>query len=462
MSCQEDEDRDLKNRINFLEKKVADHEALEAKHKETLHDLYVHQEELKVQNDDLVAAQREIEISAKKHHDLFDFAPVGYVLLNKNNVIENINFTFSKMLGKYKNSYIGKPLFLYVTPPFRELLASHLRKVWQHVEKTAVDEIEMIDHQKKIFSVSLESALVLDYDSGENHCQTAIIDITEKKQALEEKRKLQAQLFQSQKMETMGTLAGGIAHEFNNMLAIIMGNTELLMDEPTSRIEREFLQDIFHAAVKGKELVRQMLLFAHRHDSKHETLSLNELINKNYEMVKKLMPPAIEIKINLQDNLWLVMANANQLEQVLINLALNAGDAMPDGGVLTISADNAAVGEELRRRYPILEKDQYVRITISDTGTGIPEETRNQIFDPFFSTKEVGKGTGLGLSVVDGIVRSHNGAIFCESRLLKGTDFIIFLPAAKNIKHTIVKQAENIGESAESAGRKGITYVLNE
>jgi PAS domain S-box-containing protein len=250
-----------------------------------------------------------------------------------------------------------------------------------------------------------------------------VIDITETK-------KLEAQLRQAHKMEAVGTLAGGIAHDFNNLLQAVQGYAELLlMKIGKEEGECREIQEISRAAKRGGELIRQLLTFSRKMDPKLQPLDFNGIVDDVRKLLERAIPKMISIELHLGEDLHTVNADAAQMEQVLMNLSVNARDAMPDGGTLTIETRNVILDEEHHRGQPELEPGDYVLLTVSDTGQGIDKATLEHIFDPFFTTKEFGKGTGLGLAMVYGIVKNHHGHITCTSQPGEGTTFEIHLPA---------------------------------
>ena len=243
-------------------------------------------------------------------------------------------------------------------------------------------------------------------------------DITARKQ-------MEKQLRQSQKMEAVGTLAGGIAHEFNNLLAIILGNTELLKDAPLDD-DMEYIDSIYNASIRGRKLIKQILSYTRKSDEKLVPLNLKIEIQNTIKMLNRIMPRSIVIQTDISDDLYMTNANSGQIEQILTNLAINAKDAMPDGGTLTFIAKNAS--DDDLTAIQDRKKDRYIKLLITDTGHGMNQDTLEQIFDPFFSTKPLGKGTGLGLSVVFSMIESYGGCISCKSAPGKGATFTIYLP----------------------------------
>ncbi len=242
-------------------------------------------------------------------------------------------------------------------------------------------------------------------------------------------KELEAQLVQAQKLEAIGTLAGGIAHDFNNLLQAVQGYADLLLcDEGRTERDCRALENIHRAAKRGGELTRQLLTFGRKVESKKWSLDLSKEAMEVGKLLERTIPKMIEIQLHLEASPGIVHADPGQIEQVLMNLAVNAKDAMPDGGKLTISVENKKLDEEYCKTHPETTPGDYVVLSISDTGHGMDDETLKHIFDPFYTTKEVGKGTGLGLAMVYGIVKDHGGYITCNSKPGEGTRFRIYLP----------------------------------
>ncbi|MFH0957502.1 MAG: ATP-binding protein [Pseudomonadota bacterium] len=254
----------------------------------------------------------------------------------------------------------------------------------------------------------------------------------ERKRGEEEREKLEIQLFQAQKLESIGTLAGGIAHDFNNLLQVIQGFAELLlMKKQETDSDRNALMSILHAAQSGADLVLRILAFSRKTNINPEPINLNNQIEQASKLLSRTIPKTIDVELRLEEMLELVSADAIQIEQVLMNLALNAVDAMPEGGKLTIETKNVILNDSMNEVHLDCNPISSVQLSISDTGQGMDAEILKHMFEPFFTTKGVGRGTGLGLSVVYGIVKQHGGDITCESELGKGTTFKIYLPVAQ-------------------------------
>lgn len=268
------------------------------------------------------------------------------------------------------------------------------------------------------------------------------------------KRKLlEGQLLQAQKMESLGTLASGIAHDFNNILAIVLGYASQM--ETDEYIQKNFLKNvkaIAEAVRRGSGMVKQLLTFSRKTDLHTAVISLNSVIEEFVKLLNETFPKTIEIQIDLDRSIPAVRADINQVHQILLNLSLNAKDAMDKGGVLQISTMLVSA-EMLSKKFTNVNQERYVCISVSDAGHGMDEETRLRIFEPFFTTKEIGKGTGLGLAVVYGVVQSHNGFIDVESEIGRGTTFNVYLPAytINSIQHeAIIQEPEFLWNGTET------------
>ena len=246
---------------------------------------------------------------------------------------------------------------------------------------------------------------------------------------ISEQRQLEQQFAQAQKMQAVGQLAGGVAHDFNNVLQAIIGYSDLLLanHRPTDPSFQDIMQ-IKQNANRAASLVRQLLAFSRRQTMRPEVLNLGDVLSDLSMLLKRLLGERVELDLRHGRDLWFVKADVNQFEQVVVNLAVNARDAMPDGGKVTIRTANVSAPEAAALNLQGLPTAELVMIEVSDTGTGIPPEVMDKIFEPFFTTKEVGKGTGLGLSTVFGIVKQSNGFIYVDSGLGQGTSFRVFLP----------------------------------
>ncbi len=255
-------------------------------------------------------------------------------------------------------------------------------------------------------------------------------DITERKRTEDEKAALELQLRQSQKMEAIGTLAGGIAHDFNNLLTVILGYSELIISDKDER-DRDYddLKKVMHAGQTAADMVQQILAFSRKTETKFWPINLNKQVPQLRKMLSRLIPRTIEVQIDLASDLPTVNADPAQIDQILMNLAVNARDAMPNGGKLAIETKAVVLDDEYCSTHIEASRGLHALLTVSDTGTGIDRASSDHIFEPFYTTKEPGQGTGLGLAVVYGIVKSHGGHITMHSEPGVGTTFKIYLPA---------------------------------
>jgi nitrogen-specific signal transduction histidine kinase len=243
-----------------------------------------------------------------------------------------------------------------------------------------------------------------------------------------ERKAMEQQLLQAQKLEGIGTLAGGIAHDFNNLLAMILGSAELLRRQSEKYPSlSKYVDRIIEASERGASISRQLLIFSRPDQAELKQISLSVTITELVELLKHFLPKSISIESEINAEIDIIMGDAGHLHQAFLNLALNANDAMPGGGLLAIREFSVPY-EILQKKFPQCEHQVYVAVSIADTGFGIDEDVKAKIFDPFFSTKERGKGTGLGLSIVHGIVKSHQGFIAVEDAPVKGTIFTLYFP----------------------------------
>ena len=283
-------------------------------------------------------------------------------------------------------------------------------------------------------------------------------EIRDHHRAEKEKMEVEDHLRQAQKIEAIGTLTGGIAHDFNNMLGIIIGNTELALDDvPDWNPASEFLKEIHLASLRAKDVIRQLLSFSRKSRSQRRVMDIAPIIKETMKMLRATIPTSVAFMEDVPDNLRWVLADPAQINQVLMNLCTNAAHAMEEGGVLQVKLEEVEIKGDNALRYPDLEPGRYVELIVKDTGLGIKAHILDRIFDPYFTTKDVGKGTGLGLSVVHGIVKSHDGHIRLESRPGEGTAFEIFFLALDEMPEQEEKEVDPFPR-----GRETILFVDDE
>ena len=345
--------------------------------------------------------------------------------------LDMLHLTEEQVIGKYNafEDANAKHLYKKLYSVFNEGKTFTFEERW-NIQTSSDEESTFVYLNGIVFPIINQSGIVTNVVfTGK--------DVTKQKLAMVELKEKEAQLQRSQKMETVGILAGGIAHDFNNLLYIISGTSELLIMDADTK-DQELLFEIVKATKRGADLVKQLMAFSRKSEMNLYAIRLNSEISRIKKMLDRLLPRMITIDLDLADNLSTIKADKGQIEQVILNLCLNAKDAMPEGGALTIRTKNSTVDENLTKVNPGkpigLKEGKCVILTVSDTGYGMDRKTKDHIFDPFFTTKGIGKGTGLGLSVIYGIVEGHHGYITCESELGKGTTFKIYFPATSDDK----------------------------
>jgi nitrogen-specific signal transduction histidine kinase len=254
-------------------------------------------------------------------------------------------------------------------------------------------------------------------------------------QDISERRHLEQQLRQSQKMEAIGRLAGGVAHDFNNLLMVIKGHTELLLNvlPPSDHVARK-IEQIDRSADRATALTRQLLAFSRMQVLQPQVINLNSIVEEMGKLLPRLIGEDIELVVRADQKLGAILADATQMEQIIMNLAVNSRDAMPNGGKLVIETRNADLDQTYTASHPLMKPGAYIQLTVSDSGCGMDAETESHIFEPFFTTKEKGKGTGLGLATVYGIVKQSGGFIWVYSEVGKGSSFKIYIPRVDQVE----------------------------
>lgn len=347
------------------------------------------------------------------------------------------DYSWDEMIHKLGHS----PNLVVLKKPFDNIealqLAHALTEKW-HLNRQVRAQLENLDAQVRHRTAELEAAN------------------EQLKGEIAKQLKLEAQLRQSQKMEALGQFAAGVAHDFNNILTVIQGNSSLLLDQLREDPAcAESLNDISIAAERAARLVRQLLAFSRRQVLKPEPLNLGRVVNSLQEMLKRLLGDHITFEVQTPPDLPPVQADLSMMEQVIMNLSVNARDAMPKGGKLTVRMDTVSIAAGEVQKNSEIQPGRYVRLTVSDTGCGIAPELLPRIFDPFFTTKETGKGTGLGLATVYGIVKQHNGWVEVQSTVQQGTAFRVFLPVCADDSPT-----EGRAQPAPASTGRGTECVL--
>lgn len=387
-----------------------------------IQELRVHQAELEMQNEELNRTRDELEQALKNYTDLYDFAPVGYFSLSRDGTIRAVNLTGTQLLSVERSRLIGRSLLLLFFAESRRIFSDFLDKVFAGEGEQSC-EVILTRKDLPPLHVQINGNLVGD------ECFAAVMNITERKE-------LEKQLLHAQKMESLGLFVGGVAHDFNNLLTAISGYGEAIREsDPEDPEIRDSLAAILEAADRAAELTRGLLAFGRREEINRQPVNLCDVVVSTEKLIRKLIGEHIRVETSLPDKKLTIMADSSQLSQVLMNLAANARDAMPTGGRLSITVEEFSVKPGLEARYELPAPGRYARLSLADTGTGISEVAKARMFEPFYTTKEVGKGTGLGLSIVYGIIRQHGGSVTVSSSQGAGTTFNIYLPLIEGKVH---------------------------
>ena len=382
--------------------------------------------------------ERELRKSEERYRMIFEQSSLGIIHFDQNGVIVGCNKKFAEIMGSSRKKLIG----------FNMLKSMQDKKMLSAIERalsggTGYYEGDYLSVTGgKLTPMRAIYNRIISEDGSVLGGLSLYEDITEKK-------KLEAQLQQAQKMEAVGTLAGGIAHDFNNILQAIFGYTEiLLMGKEPSNPDYEKLEAIEKSAQRASDLTKRLLIFSRKVESKLRLVNLNNEIEQVSQMLERTIPKMINIELHLSEDIKIINADPAQIEQIMMNLGVNARDAMPDGGRLIFETENVILDEEYCKIHSGSKPGQYVKLSISDNGHGMDKETLRHIFEPFYTTKDTGKGTGLGLAMVYGIVKSHNGYIMCYSEPDEGTTFKIYFPI-------IEKEAERVESKKDKIPIKG-------
>ncbi len=392
---------------------------------------------------ELLEKQKSLRLSEEKYRSLFEFAPDGIVISTISGRILSYNRSFLQMFQLNEEQVASlSAKDLYVDLKTRERIMAELLRNGsvQNLEVTLkrMDGTEL----PALLSQKLISAGIMAGEINAEEDQDVLIEAIIRD--ISSRKEVEKQLIQAQKMESVGLLAGGVAHDFNNLLAGIMGYASLIVSQTNENSElRRYAETIEHSATRASELTQKLLAFARGGKYKIEVINLNEIVDEVAAFLSRTLEKNITLSKELAPDLFFVEADPSQMSQVLLNLCVNARDAMPSGGELLIKTFNTSLEEKISSASDRNQPGRYVAITVADTGTGMDEDILPRIFDPFFSTKERGKGTGLGLSMVYGIVKNHGGYIDVESKPGVGTTFTVYLPAT-DIKTKIVKERKEV------------------
>jgi PAS domain S-box-containing protein len=371
--------------------------------------------------------------SEEQYIDLFEHAPDMYHIVNSDGTIISCNQTEADRLGYEKAELINQSILKLYPQNFHREVLDLIDQAFRQGRALKDIEEQFITKSGDILSISSNASIINDDSQKPLLLRFASRDISEKK-------KLEAKVFQSQRIDSIGNLAGGIAHDFNNILTSILGSVAIIKRKTKKGAPLESLIGVIETASRrGAGLTRQLLTFARKEKTPHKPIAVNDVIDETIDLFERSTTTAIVVERKLTDETAIVSGDDGQIQQALLNLMINARDAMPDGGLLTI---------ESKIQKPTMDplfdghEGSYVVISVRDTGIGIPPEIQPRIFEPFFSTKNFGFGTGLGLSVVYGVVRAHNGQVIFKTELGKGTVFYLYFPLLREdgIVSTMLKK----------------------
>ncbi|MFH0789746.1 MAG: PAS domain S-box protein [Pseudomonadota bacterium] len=369
------------------------------------------------------------------------------IFIQRGSKIVFANQRLHKMLGYQEGELEGRDHWVVYHPDYQSIALKRAQARMSGEEALSQYEVKLQCKDGTTFDGEVRARAIL--FGQEPGIQVWIRDITERKRAEEERDKLQEQLFQAQKMESVGRLAGGVAHDFNNLLTAIIGNAEMaLMDEDKEGAKAEVLGEIIKAGERAAGLTRQLLAFSRKQVIQPEVADLNEVVSEMAKILRRLIGEDIELTTILAPDPGRVEVDVGQIEQVIMNLAVNARDSMPGGGKLTIETADVELDEEYAAGRVAVRSGPYVLLSVSDNGIGMTSEVQEQIFEPFFTTKEKGRGTGLGLATVYGIVKQSRGNIWVYSEPGQGTTFKIYLPRLDKS----VEEVKRPGPKAEFRG----------
>ncbi|MGM0601432.1 MAG: ATP-binding protein [Candidatus Rifleibacteriota bacterium] len=401
--------------------------------KSVLHELLVHQIELEMQNEELCNIRKELEASRARYFDLFNHAPVGYVSLNEDGLILESNMTAATLFGLSVDELKNQPLSHYIIPEDQDIFYHHRQNLFNSCS-TQECELRMNRKDKAsepiVFWARLESSVTTpDLTSNESpgknglNCRIIISDITEN-------RVLAERLTQAQKMETIGLLAGGVAHDYNNKLAVIIGYAELALNtDITPQSASIFFEEILKAAQHSAAITRQLLTIARKQMISPIVIDMNKSIESMLKMLRQVVGEKIDLIWRPGPDLYPAKMDPVQIDQILLNLCLNAKAAIEGRGQVTVATKKVSFDESFCKKNAGYLEGKYIMIEVSDTGCGMTDKILTQVFEPFFTTREVGQGTGLGLSTIEGIVKQNKGFTKVTSKPGSGTTFKIYLPA---------------------------------
>jgi PAS domain S-box-containing protein len=363
----------------------------------------------------------------QRTREILEKSPYGIYVVNNKGTIEYFNHAMETISGLKYQDFVDQ-INVFSLPSYQEIGLS--LKISRAIkgESFFLGPINYTSYFSKKQTIRNFTGIPIKED-GEKKALIFVEDVTEREQAKEAHQKLREQLIQSQKMESIGRLAGGVAHDFNNILSVIIGYSDLVMKSlPGDSPAQEELQIIYESGKRAAKLTRQLLAFSRKQILEMKVTNLNAIVKDMSNLLGRMIGEDVTLDLNVSNRTRNILADPGQVEQVLMNLAVNARDAMPQGGIFSIEMADVELDEKFTQKHEGSTTGSFVRLRVKDTGKGIKPEELRKIFEPFYTTKEKGKGTGLGLATVYGIVKQHNGYIYVSSKINSGSTFDVYLP----------------------------------
>jgi signal transduction histidine kinase len=404
------------------------------------HELDVHRIELEMQQEELLKSRAELEESLERYMELYDFAPIGYLSIDRNSKIFQLNLTASSLIGMERSKLIGQRFDSFVSiedqPFFSNMLCNLFARRQAAVCEVALERPCGASPSASLatgHNISIDNLKTVRIDAvvGDDglQCRMTLTDVSEQKRVQRDNALLQTTMAQVRKMESIGRLAGGIAHDYNNMLQVMLGNIELMMRiKPELPVDQEKLSDLRHCVLKTASLTRQLLAFARQQPHRPEVLDFSDTVEDMLKMLRRLVGENISITYSHPKERLLVKMDPSQIDQILANLVVNSRDAIQDTGTIRITVSSIVVDSANAEYSKDIPAGVYIRLSVSDDGCGMDSVTLENIFEPFFTTKSVAKGNGLGLASVYGIVKQNGGFINVSSAVGNGARFDVYLP----------------------------------
>ncbi|MDM8543484.1 ATP-binding protein [Desulfococcaceae bacterium HSG9] len=394
-----------------------------------IQELRIHQIELDMQNEELLRAQLELEAARDKYSDLYDFAPVGYFTISAKGMILEANLTGADMLGVTRGVLIGSPFSTFIKRDDQDIYYNRRMKLIETKSKQIL-VMRLVKKDGSQFHVRIECTPVLDEAGNFHHIRAVVSDISDWKRAEEEKARIETHLKQAQKMEAIASLAGGVAHQFNNSLTPVIGYLDLLvMEYPDDEKINNYAEQMRDSANWMASLTDQLLAYARGGNYQVQIVSLSDFVKDTLPLIEHTLKPSISVETDFPRNIFNVKADLPQMQMALSAILSNGSEAIEGRGRIRITCQNEIITDEKAKYLQGLKPGIYVKLQIEDDGMGMDEKTKSRIFEPFFTTKFLGRG--LGMAAAYGIIRNHDGQISVDSESGQGTTVQIYLPATE-------------------------------